>query len=84
MADEHMGRQISVAGFSGVGLSGARRHPRDTQEAICLTLYGQDGDLQEMMVRRTRDMEVFQEWLRRFDRRLPGQLSPPVPNKGGR
>lgn len=70
MADarEHMGQQISIAGFSGVGLTGARRHGKDTGVALCLTLYGQDGELCELMVKRSRDMETFQEWLRRFDR----------------
>lgn len=68
---EHFGRQISVAGFSGVGLTGAKRHPLDTRDALCLTLYDQDGQMQELMVARSRDMEMFQEWLRRFDRYTP-------------
>jgi hypothetical protein len=68
---EHLGSQISIAGFSGVGMSGARRHRDDTDERLVLTLYDQEGIMQELPVRRSRDMEMFQEWLRRFDRYTP-------------
>jgi len=66
---EHLGRQISIAGFATEGLTGTKRHPDDTASVIVLTLYGQNGDLQELHVPRTRSMELFQEWLRRYDRR---------------
>jgi hypothetical protein len=59
---EHTGHAISVP------MSGARRHPSDTDTTVVLTLYGQDGTLQELPVARTRSNELFQEWLRRFDR----------------
>jgi hypothetical protein len=71
LVTEHLGKQISVAGFSGVGMSGTRRHPDDTDELLILTLYDQEGILQGLPVRRSRDMEMFQEWLRRFDRYTP-------------
>lgn len=67
-ASEHFGRAISIKGYSGAGLAGSTRHAKDTDAAICLTLYGQDGELQELIVPRSRDMELFQEWLRRYDR----------------
>jgi hypothetical protein len=68
---EHTGHAISIAGFSGVGMSGARRHPDDTDERLVLTLYDQEGIMQELPVRRNRSNEMFQEWLRRFDRYTP-------------
>jgi len=37
-------------------------------ECIVLTLYDQEGNLQSLPVRRTREMELLAEWLRRFDR----------------
>jgi hypothetical protein len=75
---EHLGRQISIAGFSGVGMSGARRHPDDTDKRLVLTLYDQEGIIQELPVRRSRDTEMFQEWLRRFDRYTPRSDDDPV------
>lgn len=71
------GQQISIRGWSGVGMSGAKRHPDDTAERLVLTLYDQEGKMQELPVRRSRDMEMFQEWLRRFDRYTPHE---PVDN----
>ena len=68
---EHQGKQISIAGFSGVGLTGTKRHAKDTDTILCLTLYDQEGEIQELLVPRTRDMEMFQEWLRRYDRYTP-------------
>ena len=68
---EHMGEHIQIAGFSGVARGGVRRHSKDTDRALCLTLYDQEGRMQELVVRRSRDMEMFQEWLRRFDRYTP-------------
>lgn len=61
-----LGTAISVRG--SVPMSGARRHPDDTDSVLHLTLYGQDGDLCTLPVRRTRSLELFQEWLRRYDR----------------
>lgn len=65
-SDPLLGQPISVRGF--VPMSGARRHLSDTDTTLVLTLYDQTGELRELPVRRTREMELFQEWLRRFDR----------------
>lgn len=35
---------------------------------LILKIYDQDGDLQELHVRDTKDNEMFGVWLRRFDR----------------
>lgn len=67
--DLHLGRAVPVSGL--VPMDGARRHPDDTEGTVVLTLYGQDGELQTMPVRRSRTMELFQEWLRRYDRYTP-------------
>lgn len=74
MADEHLGHAVSIAGFSGVS-GGARRHPGDTDERLILTLYDQEGNMQEMPVVRNRSNEMFQEWLRRFDRYTPREIA---------
>lgn len=36
--------------------------------ALILRIYDQEGNLQELPVRDTRDNEIFGVWLRRFDR----------------
>jgi hypothetical protein len=73
---EHLGRQISIKGFAiADGLTGSKRHPLDTADALVLTLYDQAGELQELPVRRTRSNELFQEWLRRYDRYTPKEAN---------
>ena len=67
---DHLGEQVSIRGYSGVE-RGGRRHPQDTKESLVLTLYDQAGEMRELTVPRTRDLELFQEWLRRFDRYTP-------------
>lgn len=67
---EHHGRQISIAG--SVPMDGTRRHSLDTPEVLHLTLYDQEGEMHTLPVRRTRSNELFQEWLRRYDRYTPG------------
>ena len=69
--NSHFGQRLDISGYSGIGLTGKRRHPLDTGDALYLTLYDQEGDLQTMRVARTRDAEMFQEWLRRYDRYTP-------------
>jgi hypothetical protein len=70
--DDHLlGQPVDIRGWVSDALSGRQRHPLDTDEVLHLTLYGQEGDLQVLPVRRTRDMEIFQEWLRRYDRYTP-------------
>jgi hypothetical protein len=72
--DEHLfGKPMSIRGF--VPMSGAERHPLDTESTLMLTLYNQAGEMQTMPVKRSRDMEIFQEWLRRFDRYTPNPPS---------
>lgn len=75
MADEHLGQAIDITGWVSEAMGGARRHPDDTDTTLVLTLYDQEGEIQSMTVRRTRDMEMFQEWLRRFDRYTPRETS---------
>lgn len=77
MADEHLGHALSIKGFTNLPMAGDRRHALDTDSVVILTLYGQDGEMQILPVARTRDAELFQEWLRRFDRYTPGGKDDP-------
>lgn len=73
MKNVYFGTPIDITDWVSDALTGAKRHHNDTNTTLILTLYDQKGTMQELPVKRSRDMELFQEWLRRYDRYNPRQ-----------